>query len=95
MGEKKDDEMGKNWEEQWRHHAPLAPIVASILTVIGWLVFILVYALFWSTGFSLFQNVIVTIVSLVIMGLLLALEWIVWGMRHAGSWARWGRWDSE
>jgi cation transporter-like permease len=95
MEEKKDDETSKKWEEQWSHHAPFAPIVATILTVIGWLVFILAYALFWSNGFSLFQNVIVTIVSLVIMGLLVGLGWVVWGMRHARSWGQWGRWDRQ
>ena len=42
------------------------------------LVFILLYALYWSNGFSLFQNVIVTIVSLAITGLLIGLMWIVW-----------------
>lgn len=62
---------------------PLAPIVVSFLAVVVWLVFILLFALYWSTGFSLFQDVIVTIVSLLVMGVLVSLMWVVWGMRLA------------
>jgi high-affinity Fe2+/Pb2+ permease len=76
-------EEGDRWAWDWEQNRPLGPIVASILVVIGWLVFILLYALFWSSGFTLFQNVIVTVVSLVIMALLIGLGWVVWGMRHA------------
>ena len=61
-----------------KYEGPLGPVVASILGIIAWLVFILIYALYWSSGFSLFQNVIVTIVSLMIVGLLIGLMWLVW-----------------
>jgi high-affinity Fe2+/Pb2+ permease len=90
-----EQEGGKSnkWEEQWEAHRPLWPIVATMLTVIAWLVFILLYALYWSNSFSIFQNVIVTVVSLVITGLVIGLEWVVWGMRHARHWMRWGDWD--
>jgi len=47
-----------------RYEGPIAPIIGCILGVVAWLFFILVYALYWSSGFSLFQNVVVTIVSL-------------------------------
>ena len=47
------------------------PIVGSVLVVVGWLTFILSYALCWSKGYDLYQNVIVTIASLAIAGLLL------------------------
>jgi len=57
---------------------PVGAIIASIVGVIGWLVFILLYALFWSKGFSLFQNIIVTVVSLAIVALLIGLMWVVW-----------------
>jgi high-affinity Fe2+/Pb2+ permease len=92
MSEKEDDK-NQSWEKQWDMYRPTVPIVATILTVIAWLVFILLYALYWSNGFSIFQNVIVTVVSLVIAGLVIGLEWVVWGMRHARRWMRWGDWD--
>ena len=54
------------------------PIVGCVLVVIGWLVFILSYALYWSNGFDLFQNVIVTIVSLATAGLLMGGVMLAW-----------------
>jgi hypothetical protein len=45
--------------------------------MIAWLIFILAYALYWSSSFSLFQNVVVTIVSLIITGLVIGLIWLV------------------
>jgi hypothetical protein len=60
------------------YSGPLAPIIISILGLIIWLVFILFYALYWSSGFSLFQNIIVTLVSLAIAGLAIGLAWLIW-----------------
>jgi len=57
---------------------PVTPIALSIVGGIAWLVFILLYALFWSSGYSLFQNVIVTIVSFLIAGLVIGLMWMPW-----------------
>lgn len=56
-----------------------------MLAVIGWLVFILFYALYWSTGFSLFQNIVVTVVSLAMTGLIIALGWFVWVFRRLNA----------
>jgi hypothetical protein len=67
----------------WKGRMPFAPIILSFLAVAVWLIFILLYALYWSTGFSWFQNIIVTIVSLLIMGLSVGLMWVVWGMKLA------------
>jgi amino acid transporter len=65
------------------HGTPLAGIVATILAFMAWLIFILIYAIEWSGRYTLFQNMIVTIVSLLIVGLFVALVWIIWGMRMA------------
>jgi hypothetical protein len=62
---------------------PFGPIIVSFLAVAVWLVFILLYALYWSTGFSWFQNIIVTVVSLLIVGLVVGMMWVVWGMKFA------------
>jgi hypothetical protein len=57
---------------------PVTPIALSIVGVVAWLVFILFYALYWSAGFSLFQNIIVTVVSFLIAGLIIGLMWMPW-----------------
>jgi hypothetical protein len=61
---------------------PVALILSSILSVVAWLVFILIYALEWSRAYSLFQNFIVTVVSLAIMGLIIGAIWVVFGSRE-------------
>lgn len=55
--------------------------MVSIVAILAWAVFILLYALYWSVGFSIFQNLIVTVVSLLITGLLIGLMWILLGPR--------------
>ena len=67
----------------WKGHMPFGPIIVSFLAVAVWLIFILLYALYWSTGFSWFQNIIVTVVSLLIVGLVVGMMWVVWGMKFA------------
>ena len=67
-----------------RNRGILIPIVISILAFIGWCVFILWYTLFLSSDFSLFQNIVVGLISLIIAGGFIGLMWVIWGFRAAG-----------
>ncbi len=69
-----------------RKSSPIGLIVASMVGVLIWLVFILFYALYWSEGFSLFQNIVVFIVSAAIMGILIGLMWILLGPGKFKTW---------
>ncbi|MDH5782119.1 MAG: hypothetical protein OEZ35_00425 [Candidatus Bathyarchaeota archaeon] len=60
---------------------PTIPIVISILGGIIWLIFILVHSLFWSNNFTLFQNGIIGLVSFLVVGALIGLLWVIWGIR--------------
>ena len=60
---------------------PFIPIVVSILAGIGWAIFILLHTIFWSTEFDLFQNIVIILVSLVIVGGSIGLMWVVWGFK--------------
>lgn len=62
--------------------APMRLVVVSMLSVLVWAVLILIYSLWWSSGFSLFQNIIVAIVSLIITGVVVGLFWVIWGPRE-------------
>ncbi len=68
---------GGGWSGH-RYGPPLGAIVGTIVTLIAWLVFIIFYALFWSKSFDLFQNLVLTVASLMIVGLLIGLVWVVW-----------------
>jgi hypothetical protein len=65
-----------------------ARIVASILGPVAWLSFTLLYVGFWAQGFTLFQSVIVIIVSAIILAGVMGSIWASWGMRRR-SWS----WD--
>jgi hypothetical protein len=65
--------------------------VASIVTGFGWVVFILLFAGFWSRGFDLFQNVVVFFASILVALGILAAMWAGWGMRW-GPWNQGRRW---
>ena len=67
----------------WKRYMPVGPIIVTFVVIALWLTFILFYALFWSTGFNWFQNIIVTIVSVVLVGLVLGATWMIWGMKYA------------
>jgi len=57
---------------------PFIPIVISIFAGISWAIFILLHTIFWSMDFTLFQNIIIGLVSFVIVGGLIGLMWVFW-----------------
>jgi len=73
-----------------RHGTPFTLIVVSILGVIAWAVFILLYTLFWSGRYGLLQNLVVAVTTLLIAALLIGLMWVVWGMRY--GWRNYSSW---
>jgi len=70
----------------WEHTRPVGGIVLTLVAVIAWLVFILLYALFWSGNYNLFQNIVVTVVTLGITAVVIALGWVIWGFRNVKHW---------
>lgn len=69
-----------------RHRAELpgaARLMASILVPVTWLSFTLLYVGFWAQGFSLFQSVIVILVSLLVLGGVMGAIWTSYGMRYS------------
>lgn len=61
--------------ELWR-------LALSILLPTGWLSFTLLYVGFLAPGFSLFQSIIVILVSLIILAGTLGTLWLSYGVRH-------------
>ncbi len=57
-------------------------LLLSILGPVVWLSFTLLYVGFWSPGFSLFQSIIVILVSLLVLGGVMGAAWASWGIRH-------------
>ena len=57
--------------------------IASIIIGFGWVLFILLFAGFWSDRFTLFQNIVIFFASIVVALGMLAVMWAGWGMRWA------------
>lgn len=64
-------------------------VVATVVGGTAWISFTLLYLGFWAHGFSLLQNVVVVLTSLVILfGTIVAL-WVSYGLGFARRWADW------
>jgi hypothetical protein len=84
-----DEEKGGGpWYPDWEHTRPVGGIVLTMLAIMAWLIFITLFALYWSTNFTLFQDIIVTVATLVITGLVIGIGWVVWGFRHVKQWKK-------
>ncbi|MGA7861530.1 MAG: hypothetical protein WCB19_06700 [Thermoplasmata archaeon] len=60
--------------------------LASIAVAVGWLSLTLLYVAFWAQRFSLFQDIVVVVVSLAVLaGILLGL-WVSFGLRFVSGW---------
>ena len=78
MTEKDDEkceEMMKTKGFGWR-------VSLSIITGVGWLVFLILWLFFYAGGYNIYQNIAIFIVSLLIVGGVLGAAWAPWGMRH-------------
>jgi hypothetical protein len=62
--------------------SPKTPIVLSILGFIVWLVFILIFTLYWSPDYTLFQNIMITSISFLIVGALIGIMWVIYPFRE-------------
>jgi hypothetical protein len=75
----------ENQQTKGSYQPSVGLIIGSIVAVMAWLVFILIYALDWSKGYSLFQNLIVTVVSFAIVGLVIGALWLAFTPRKYWS----------
>lgn len=60
---------------------PKGRIAISIVAGIVWLIFVLLFTAFWSTGFTTFQNLVIVAVSFLIVGGLIGLMWVLSGYK--------------
>ena len=80
-------EMGSNTTEHWKPGEGMRMsglrwrIGGSIVAGIGWLIFVLLYAAFWSGPFTLIQSVVIVVVSFLVLAGLLGVMWASFGMK--------------
>jgi peptidoglycan/LPS O-acetylase OafA/YrhL len=82
-----DDAFDRGW---WsgRHDAAFFEhtrrrILLTLGAGVAWICFTLLYVAFWAPGYTLFQSVVVVLVSLLALGGVIAGAWISFGLRMA------------
>lgn len=89
---------------QRRRHAPLPMetpgfglrVGISILVVFGWLIFLIFWLLFYAGNFSIYKNLAVVLMSILIGVAILAASWASWGVKYGWKYHReWEDFDWE
>jgi hypothetical protein len=61
-------------------------VLVSLAATASWLSLTLLYVAFWAHGFSLFQSIVVIVVSLIILAAVVMGAWVSFGLRYVGRW---------
>jgi heme/copper-type cytochrome/quinol oxidase subunit 4 len=77
----------RGWIRTRNHSSPFILIIVSALGVLAWLVYILLFALYWSKGYNLFQDMVIFIATLCITGVIVGLMWLIWGRNQWHWWS--------
>ncbi len=90
MEQPKESPKGWAWPEHSHPDVWTTPgfgwrVAVSILIVIGWVSFLILWLFFYAGDFDIFQNLAIVIVSVLVSVGLLGAMWAPWGMRMAKS----------
>jgi hypothetical protein len=64
-------------------------ILVSIAAGVGWISFVLLYLAFYAQHFTIFQDLVLIVVSLLVLAGVLMGAWISFGLRFADHWRDW------
>jgi hypothetical protein len=67
-------------EHQWRSGRPVLMTIISVISCIGWLVFLIVWLFFYAGDYTGYQNLAVLILSLLVVGIVNGGGWALWRM---------------
>ncbi len=54
----------------------------SIIVSIGWLVFLILWLFFYASDFTVYENIAIVVVSILIMVAILGASWASWGIKY-------------
>ncbi|MCZ7357686.1 MAG: hypothetical protein O8C66_01045 [Candidatus Methanoperedens sp.] len=61
-------------------------VSVSIIIFFGWLIFAILYITFFSSSFSLTQNIAIILVALLVGVAILGAMWASWGIKFGKDW---------
>ncbi len=57
----------------------------SIIAILSWLAFIVIWLFFYADNFTIYQNVAVFFASILVIGVIKSALWAPWGMKYGPS----------
>ncbi len=60
----------------------------SIVASIGWLIFLIVWLFFYAAHYNGYQNVAIILASVLVLGFIVGVPWLIWGRRYMKDWDR-------
>ena len=54
----------------------------SIIVGVGWLVFLILWLTFYASAFTVYENIAIFLVSILIVGAVLGASWASWGIKY-------------
>ncbi len=58
-----------------------ARVAVSIVTGVGWLIFLILFLAFYAEGFSIYENLAIVLASILVTGAIRGPMWAYWGMK--------------
>jgi len=55
----------------------------SAVVGIGWLIFMIIHLFFWAKYYTIYENIAIFLVSVLVVAAILAPIWIIWGIKTA------------
>jgi len=55
----------------------------SAVVAIGWLIFLIAHLFFWAKYYTIYENIAIFLVSLLVLAAVMAPLWMIWGMKYA------------
>lgn len=66
-------------------------VTLTVIVGIAWLIFLVLWLFFYASGFDIYQNLAIIIVSVLAVGIVVAPTWVFWGIKHGKEMERWER----
>lgn len=63
-------------------------VTLSIITVFGWLIFLIVWLTFYAGIYNIYQNLAVIVVSVLVFLAVMGSSWASWGMKYGPAMER-------
>ncbi|TKJ25649.1 MAG: hypothetical protein CEE41_04005 [Hadesarchaea archaeon B3_Hades] len=58
-----------------------ARVAVSIVTGVGWLIFLILFLVFYAEGFSIYENLAIILASILVTGVIRGPTWAYWGIK--------------